>query len=94
MLEKVISRQLSDYAAVSIRFFYDGFNKQGSGPPSFTACTDVEEVTYAVGDNNQAMVGHSFDFTWKIEDGKWRHVGTLRIGRAAQSVDEIWEPAP
>jgi hypothetical protein len=54
----------------------------------------TEEVTYAVGDNNQAIVGHSFDFTWKIEDGKWHHVGTLRIGTAAQPVDEIWEPAP
>ena len=54
----------------------------------------TEEVTYALGDNNQAMVGHSFDFTWKIENGKWHHVGTLKIGTVAQDVDEFWEPAP
>ena len=54
----------------------------------------TEEVTYALGDNNQAMVGHSFDFTWKIENGKWHHVGTLKVGTVAQEVDELWEPAP
>jgi hypothetical protein len=54
----------------------------------------TEEVTYSLSDNNQAMVGHSFDFTWKIEDGKWHHIGTLKIGTAAQEIDEIWEPAP
>jgi hypothetical protein len=54
----------------------------------------TEEVTYALGNNNQVMVGHSFDFTWKIEDGKWHHMGTLKIGTAAQEIDEIWEPAP
>ena len=54
----------------------------------------TEEVTYALGDNNQAMVGHSFDFTWKIENGKWHHMGTLKIGTVAQEIDEFWEPAP
>jgi len=54
----------------------------------------TEDVTYALGENNQPMVGNSFDFTWKIEDGKWHHMGTLKIGTAAQPVDEIWEPAP
>jgi hypothetical protein len=53
----------------------------------------TEEVTYAVGDNNQPMVGHIFDFTWKIEDGKWHHKGTLKVGAATQEIDEIWEPA-
>jgi hypothetical protein len=54
----------------------------------------TEDVTYALGDNNQVMVGHSFDFTWKIENGKWHHMGTLKVGTAAQEVDELWEPAP
>jgi hypothetical protein len=54
----------------------------------------TEDVTYALGDNNQPMVGHSFNFTWNIENGKWHHMGTLRIGNVAQEIDEIWEPAP
>jgi hypothetical protein len=56
--------------------------------------TYTEAVTYVLTDNSQPMVGKSFKFTWKIEDGKWHHRGTLKAGAAAQEIDEIWERIP
>ena len=54
----------------------------------------TEEATFAIGQNQQGMVGKSFKFTWKIEDGKWYHKGTLKVGNAEQEIDEIWERVP
>ena len=54
----------------------------------------TEDVQFPLGKNQQGMVGKSFKFTWKIEDGKWHHKGTLKAGNAEQEIDEIWERVP
>jgi hypothetical protein len=54
----------------------------------------TENVVFTVAENQQAMVGKSFNFSWKIEDGKWYHKGTLKVGNVTQEVDEIWERVP
>ena len=54
----------------------------------------TENVVFTVAENQQAMVGKSFNFSWKIEDGKWYHKGTLKIGNNAQEIDEIWSASP
>jgi hypothetical protein len=54
----------------------------------------TENVVFALGENQQPMAGKSFTFSWKIEDGKWYHKGTLKIGNAQQEIDEIWERVP
>jgi hypothetical protein len=56
--------------------------------------TYTETVVYSVDDNMLRLVGSSFPFKWSIENGKWHHRGTLRVGAARQEIDEIWEPAP
>ena len=57
--------------------------------------TYTETVTYSVGDRYAAAwSASSFEFTWKIEDGKWHHQGTLKVGAARQEIDEIWERVP
>ena len=56
--------------------------------------TYTESVEFPLAANQQGMVGKSFKFTWKIEDGKWHHHGTLKAGDAAQEIDEIWERIP
>jgi hypothetical protein len=54
----------------------------------------TESVEFPLAPNQQGMVGKSFKFTWKVEDGKWHHQGTLKAGDAAQEIDEIWERIP
>ena len=49
---------------------------------------------YSVGENMLPLVGSTCPFTWTIEDGKWHHTGTLKVGSIKQEVDEIWEPVP
>ena len=49
---------------------------------------------YSVVAGMLALVGNTFPFTWKIENGKWHHKGTLKLGAAKQEVNEIWEPVP
>ena len=56
--------------------------------------TYSETMVYSVGSNMLAMVGSTFPFTWKIENGKWHHKGTLKLGAAKQEVNEVWEPVP
>lgn len=54
----------------------------------------TETVTYAAGEGQKPLVGRSFRLTWKIEDGKWHHKGTLKLDGAEQPIDEIWERVP
>jgi hypothetical protein len=54
----------------------------------------TESVAFVLGANQQPMAGKSFTFSWKIEDGKWRHKGTLKVGNTQQEIDEIWERVP
>jgi hypothetical protein len=63
---------------------------------SYTVSGDkyTEKVTYGMTDRQQPMVGRSFTFTWKFEGGKWHHKGVLKIDRAQQEIDEIWERVP
>jgi hypothetical protein len=59
-----------------------------------TARSYTETVTYAVGQNQQPLVGTSTTFTSAMENGKWHHRGTLRVGQQKQEIDEIWERIP
>ena len=54
----------------------------------------TENVDFAISPGQQAMTGKSFTFSWKIEDGKWYHKGTLKIGDAEQEIDQIYERVP
>jgi len=54
----------------------------------------AETCTYAAGQNQQALIGSTTSFTWKLVDGKWHHKGTIRIGQQQQEIDEIWERTP
>jgi hypothetical protein len=56
--------------------------------------TYTEITEFAVTAGQQAMTGKSFKFSWKIEDGKWYHKGTLKIGNAEQEIDQIYERIP
>jgi hypothetical protein len=56
-----------------------------------TARSYTETVTYAVAPNQQPLVGTSTTFTSTMENGKWHHRGTLRVGQQKQEIDEIWE---
>jgi RNA polymerase sigma factor (sigma-70 family) len=56
--------------------------------------TYTEFVGYAVGDNTKPLVGGTFKFTCKTEDGKWHHRGTVDVGAAKQEIDEVWERVP
>jgi len=73
----------------------DGKAVAGAGG-RYTVADDAytEEVVFAISPNQLGMVGKSFKFTWKIEDGRWHHKGTLKIGDAEQEIDEIWERVP
>ncbi len=53
-----------------------------------------ETVSYAVGQNQQGLIGTTTTFTWKLEGGKWHHKGTLRAGQAKQEIEEMWERVP
>ncbi|QEH32639.1 hypothetical protein OJF2_11180 [Aquisphaera giovannonii] len=61
------------------------------GTCAVTANGYTETVTYALGQNDKALVGTSQKFTWTIEDGVWHHKGTLRLGNRTQEIDEYWE---
>ena len=63
---------------------------------SYTVKDDeyTETVLFTVGPNQQQMAGKSFNFTWKFEDGKWRHKGTIKIGNGEQEINELWERIP
>jgi hypothetical protein len=63
---------------------------------SYTVSPDAyaETVSYAVGQNQQPLIGTTTKFTWRFEGGKWHHKGTLRVGQAKQEIDESWERIP
>jgi hypothetical protein len=73
----------------------DGKAVAGAGG-RYTVADDAytEEVVFAIGPNQLAMVAKSFKFNWKIEDGKWHHTGTLKVGDVEQEIDEFWERIP
>jgi hypothetical protein len=50
-----------------------------------------ETIDYVHGDGQVALVGKTFDFTWKIEGGIWLHTGTLKIDDQSIKIDEKWE---
>jgi hypothetical protein len=57
----------------------------------------TETVTFALSNDArgaEVLVGKSFKFTWTIEDGKWRHKGTIKLGNGDQEIDEVWERIP
>ena len=54
----------------------------------------TENVVFPSRSNQQAMVGKSFTFSWKIEDGKWHHQGTLKSATPGRKIHEIWERIP
>jgi hypothetical protein len=54
----------------------------------------TEEVLFSLAANQEPLVGKSFKFSWKIQDGKWHHQGKLKVQNAEQDIDEIWERIP
>jgi hypothetical protein len=56
--------------------------------------TYTEITEFALAPNQVPMTGKSFNFSWKIEDGKWYHKGTLKIGNGKQEIDQIFERVP
>jgi len=54
--------------------------------------TYTERVDYASEARMQSIVGERHLFTWKLVNGHWHHVGTLRTadGRTSR-VAEVWE---
>ncbi len=50
----------------------------------------AETCTYAAGQNQQALIGTTTRFTWKLDDGKWYHKETIQVGQQRQEIDEIW----
>lgn len=53
--------------------------------------TFTEHVAFVSSENVEVLRGKDFSFTWKIEDGKWHHTGTLKLGDSDVKIDEIYE---
>jgi hypothetical protein len=66
----------------------------GGGTYSQTPTTYTETYSYAVGQNQQGLVGSTTRFTWRLEGDKWYHKGTIRVGQQQQQIDEVWERVP
>jgi hypothetical protein len=64
------------------------------GTYNFAPNAYSETVTYAVGQNQQPLIGTTTRFTWRLEGNTWYHKGTIRVGQAKQEIDEVWERVP
>ena len=51
----------------------------------------VESIAYIHGEGQAALVGKTFDFTWKVDGNTWLHVGTIKLGDQDFKIDEKWE---
>lgn len=49
-----------------------------------------ESIDYSHGEGNAALVGKTFDFTWKIDGDTWLHTGTLKVDDQEIKIDEKW----
>jgi hypothetical protein len=51
-----------------------------------------ERVDYTNGEDFRWFVGRTFEFTWKVADGRWYHRGVLRGDHGEEiNVAEVWE---
>lgn len=50
-----------------------------------------ETIEYALGEGQEALVGKTFDFTWKLDGKTWLHVGTIKVNDQDVKIDEKWE---
>ena len=64
------------------------------GSYSITGSTYTEKIAFSIGENYKHLVGQSVECTWKIENGKWHHTGTVQTPTGPFQVDEIWERLP
>jgi hypothetical protein len=51
----------------------------------------TETIEYTHGEGQSALVGKTFDFTWKMDGGTWLHVGVLKLDGGDVKIDEKWE---
>jgi hypothetical protein len=51
----------------------------------------TETIESVAGEGQDALVGMSFDFTWKLEGKTWLHVGTIKVNGQDFKIDEKWE---
>jgi hypothetical protein len=60
---------------------------------TYTLKDDVftENVMFIAGDTLKHLVGKSFAYPVKIEDGKWHLQGTFKLDEGDMVIDEIWE---
>ncbi len=60
---------------------------------NYTFKDDVftENVTFVASDSHKHLVGKSFAYPLKIEDGKWHLQGTFKLDEGEMVIDEIWE---
>jgi hypothetical protein len=51
----------------------------------------TETIDYTLGEGNDSLAGKTFEFTWKVENGTWLHVGVLKLDGQEVKIDEKWE---
>jgi hypothetical protein len=63
---------------------------------SYTLKDDVftEKVTFVAPDNQKPLMGKSFAYPIKFEDGKWHLKATFKVDDREMAIDEIWERCP
>jgi hypothetical protein len=51
----------------------------------------TEHIEYSHGEGNEALVGKSFDFTWKVDGNSFHQVGAITINNQEFKIDEKYE---
>ena len=51
----------------------------------------TETIEYTHGEGQEALVGKTFDFTWKLDGNTWLHVGSIKVNNQDVKIDEKWE---
>jgi hypothetical protein len=51
----------------------------------------TEVIEFTVGEGVEGFVGKEVTFTWKLQDGKWHHTGTVKADDGEHRIDEVWE---
>jgi hypothetical protein len=51
----------------------------------------TETIEYVHPEGQAALVGKTFDFTWKVDGDTWLHVGSLKIDNQEIKIDEKWQ---
>jgi hypothetical protein len=51
----------------------------------------TENIEYIHGEAQAALVGKTFDFTWKVDGNTWLHAGVIKVDNQDLKIDEKWE---